>query len=95
MLIHFILLIEVFIVVFFLLSYFFKKILLWVITFLLSGMAMFLSLDIEFIEISLKTRYEPFLLIINLMFFLLALFYLIIDLWDQYGFLIKKGGKHE
>ena len=96
MLIHFVLFLEIVLVTFFILAFFFRKILFWVLSFFLSGLLMFLSYNIEVLQMPsmLPMIYiDPFLLSFNLLFFLLSCFYLIVDIWDSFGFLVIKQKK--
>jgi len=80
----------------FITSFFTKQELLWVITLLLSGVLMFSSYNIEYYVYEynasigayspiLTTHYYPYLMGINMLFFVLALLLGLFDIFDKYG----------
>jgi len=87
---------EIVVIVMFMISFFTKQEILWVITSVLSGVLMFTSYHVEtyvyiFNETSasyypvLQTNSYPYLMGINLLFFVLALILGLFDLFDKYG----------
>ena len=99
---------QVVVIALFITSFFTKQELLWVITLLLSGVLMFTSYDIQYYVYEynstigayspiLTTQYYPYLMGINMLFFVLALLLGLFDIFDKYGGKLlgksKDGGK--
>lgn len=95
---------EIVVITLFVTSFFTHQEILWVITLLLSAVLMFTSYDIQYYVYSynttigayspiLTTHYYPYLMGINMLFFVLALLLGLFDIFDKYGskFAGKKG----
>ena len=106
MLIEIFVIFELLMVGFFVTSFFTKQEILWAITAALSGIMMFTSYHIEYYVYELNTtlnayapvvttHYYPYLMGINMLFFILAVILGIFDLFDKYGtkFAGDAGGK--
>ena len=87
---------QIVVIVMFITSFFTKQEILWVITLLLSGVLMFMSYDIQYYVYDynatigayspiLTTQYYPYLMGINMLFFVLALLLGLFDIFDKYG----------
>lgn len=87
---------EILIVVFFLLAFFTKQEILWVVTAVISGVIMFTSYNVEnyvyvlnqstsvYDPVAVSYSY-PYLMALNMIFFVLALVLGIFDMFDKYG----------
>ena len=95
MIIEMFMFLETLMIILFLISFFMKQELLWVITAVLSGVLAFTSYNIEKIVYVANTTINlytptvvsysyPYLMGINLLFFALALILFIFDLFDKY-----------
>jgi len=89
----------------FIASFFTKQEILWAITLIFSGVLMFTSWHVEHYIYQynesilayspiLVTHSYPYLMGINMLFFVLALVLGLFDLFDKYGMKIKIGGKY-
>jgi hypothetical protein len=107
MLIEIFIFFEVIMLVLFFTSFFTKQEIIWAITLVLSGTLMFTSYNIETYVYEfnntlgayspiLTTNTYPYLMAINMIFFVLALVLGLFDLFDKYGqkFAGKKGKNH-
>lgn len=87
---------EILMIVMFMVSFFTKQEILWTITLVISGVLMFTSYDIQYYvyefnatigayDAILTTHYYPYLMALNMIFFVLALILGMFDLFDKYG----------
>ena len=87
---------EILVIGLFIASFFTKQEILWAITLVLSGVLMFTSWHVEtyvyewnntnsFYQAVLVSNSYPYLMAINMLFFVLALLLGIFDLFDKYG----------
>lgn len=87
---------EILVIGFFITSFFSKQEILWAVTSVLSGVLMFTSYNVEVLSYeynATSTVYEtvvltysyPYLMGLNMLFFVLALLLGIFDLFDKYG----------
>lgn len=87
---------EAFIIGLFVISFYTKQEIMWALTLLLSGFLSFMSYSIEktaysfnstsnAYDITTVTYSYPYLTGINIGFFVLAMIFLIYDLWTKYG----------
>lgn len=88
----------------FALSFFSKQEILWAITLVITGVMMATSYHVEVIAYEYNTtltayqpmiitQYYPYLMGINMMFFILAMLFGIFDLFDKYGRKFTEGVK--
>lgn len=97
---------EIVVIVFWMVSFFTKQEILWAITLVLSGVLAFTSYSIEYyvyqynvtsgvyVPIPESSSY-PYLMGINLIFFVLALILFLFDVFDKYGKFWTKKGRQE
>jgi hypothetical protein len=90
----------------FIASFFTKQEILWAITLVISGILMFSSYNIEYYLyqwnmttsayqfIAVSNSY-PYLMGINMLFFILAMVLVMFDIFDKYGTKLLKKGKEE
>lgn len=78
---------QVFVVVFFIFSYFTKSEVAWAITLVLSGLGMFSSYNLEMPSGAVES--DMIFMGINLLFFALSILMLFLDLFDKYGLSIN------
>lgn len=91
MLIHFYILIQITMLACFFTAFFTRKILFWFMSAVFSSVLMISSFNINYNYLTINNSH-PYMMGFNLMFFGLSLFYLIVDIFDQYGTSIEKEG---
>jgi Zn-dependent protease with chaperone function len=87
--------------VFFLIAFFTKEIIIWIVTFLLAGVLMFSSFGVEYYiynwNVSINayspqmiTFSYPYLMGFNTLFFGLSIVLMFVDIFDKYGTKVRE-----
>lgn len=93
---------EILVIFLFVFSFFTKQELLWAITIVISSILMYSSYNIEYYlykwnftlmdyQLTTVSNSYPYLMAINMLFFVLAILLLIFDIFDKYGSKFKGG----
>ena len=104
MLIEIFILLEIVAIVLFFVSFFTKQEILWAVTLVLTGALMFTSWNIEYYVYEFNSTMNayapvmthhnyPYLMAINMLFFVLAMVLVLFDMFDKYGSRLSKKGE--